>query len=200
MNHEIQSGSNQKKLRCPWCLGFDQYIKYHDEEWGLASFNDLTHFEFLILESAQAGLSWATILKKRDAYRQAFSQFDPSVVAEYDAHQIQKLMGNKGIVRNILKIEAAVNNARRFLEIQQQYGSFSDYIWDFVDGQPIVNAWKSMQEIPSNTFKSNELAKDMKRRGFKFLGSTVLYAHMQATGLINDHLVNCFRYPELTVG
>lgn len=184
-------------FRCPWCLGFEDYITYHDEEWGVPVFDDAVQFEFLVLESAQAGLSWATILKKRAGYRKAFAGFDPVAVAGFSEDRIQELVEFEGIIRNRQKIVAAVNNARRFLEIQQQYGSFSDYIWGFVDGKPIVNTLKTLKGAPATTAISDRLAKDMKQRGFKFLGSTTLYAHMQATGLVNDHLVDCFRYREL---
>lgn len=180
--------------RCPWCLGFEQYIDYHDTEWGVPVYEDRIHFEFLILESAQAGLSWATILKKREGYRKAFADFDYTKVAKFSEEDEKKLLENKGIVRNKLKIKAAITNARRFLEIQEAFGSFSNYIWGFVGGKPLQHALKSMKEIQATSPESDLLAKDMKMRGFKFLGSTTLYAHMQATGLINDHLLTCHRY------
>jgi DNA-3-methyladenine glycosylase I len=186
-----------EKTRCPWCLGFEQYIRYHDEEWGVPVYEDRVHFEFLVLESAQAGLSWSTILKKRDGYRKAFAEFDYQKVAEFSDEHVDNLMKNPEIIRNSLKIKAAVNNAKRFMEVQSAFGSFSDYIWGFVDNQVIHNSWPSMEEVPATSKESDSLAKDMKRRGFKFLGSTILYAHMQATGLINDHLVDCFRHREL---
>jgi len=181
-------------IRCPWCLGFQQYIDYHDQEWGVPVYDDRKHFEFLVLESAQAGLSWATILKKRDGYRKAFGDFDYKVVAEFPDSYTEELLQDSGIIRNRLKINAAINNAKRFLEVQQEFGSFSDYIWKFVGGKPIQNKWKIMAEVPATSPESDALAKDLKKRGFKFLGSTTIYAHMQATGLVNDHLVDCFRH------
>lgn len=183
--------------RCPWCLGFPQYIEYHDKEWGVPVYDDLTHFEFLILESAQAGLSWATILKKREGYRKAFADFDYKQVAEFPDSYVEELLQDPGIIRNKLKIKAAINNAKRFMEIQTEFGSFSDYIWSFVGGKPIQNQLQSIQDAPATSPESDRLAKDLKKRGFKFLGSTTLYAHMQATGLVNDHLVDCFRYSEV---
>ena len=193
----MRTHPHEEAFRCPWCLGFDDYIAYHDEEWGVPAFDDGVQFEFLVLESAQAGLSWATILKKRSAYREAFAGFDPVAVAEFSDDRIEELLQFEGIIRNRQKIAAAVNNARRFLEIQQQFGSFSNYVWGFVDGTPIINSWKTLEEVPATTEISDKLAKDVKQRGFKFLGSTTLYAHMQATGLVNDYLVDCFRYREL---
>ena len=186
------------KTRCPWCLGFPQYITYHDTEWGVPVFDDRTHFEFLVLESAQAGLSWSTILKKREGYREAFADFDYEIVAEFPESYVQELLQNKSIIRNILKIRGAINNAQRFMEVQQEFGSFSNYIWAFVGGKPKQNLLKSMENAPATTPESDRLAKDMKKRGFKFLGSTTLYAHMQATGLVNDHLVDCFRHKEVS--
>ncbi|WP_143959354.1 DNA-3-methyladenine glycosylase I [Litoribacter populi] len=180
--------------RCPWCLGFEQYIRYHDEEWGVPVYDDQVHFEFLVLESAQAGLSWSTILKKREGYRQAFAGFDYKEVAKYTKSNVEELLQNPGIVRNRLKIEAAINNAQRFMKVQEEFGSFSNYIWGFVNNQVIHNSWKNLSEVPATSSASDSLAKDMKKRGFKFLGSTTLYAHLQATGLVNDHLVSCFRY------
>ncbi len=185
--------------RCPWCLGFPEYVAYHDTEWGVPVFDDRIHFEFLILESAQAGLSWATILKKREGYRKAFADFDYRVVAEFPESYVQELLQDPGIIRNVLKIRAAVNNARRFMEVQREFGSFSNYIWGFVGGKPIQNRLKSIQEGLATTPESDRLAKDLKKRGFKFLGSTTIYAHMQATGLVNDHLVTCFRYGQVKV-
>jgi len=188
---------NDDKTRCPWCLGFNQYIKYHDEEWGVPVYDDRIHFEFLVLESAQAGLSWATILKKREGYRKAFADFDYKIVADYPDSFVEVLMTDSGIIRNRLKIKAAINNAKRFMEVQAEFGSFSDYIWDFVEGRPVDNQLRSMENAPATSKQSDQLAKDLKKRGFKFLGSTTLYAHMQATGLINDHLVECYRYEEV---
>lgn len=183
------------KTRCPWCEGtFDAYVKYHDEEWGVPVHNDKTQFEFLILEGAQAGLSWSTILKKREGYRTAFAGFDVEKVARFDEQKIQQMLQNPEIVRNELKIRSAINNAQLFIEIQEEVGSFSKYIWSFVDGSPIQNSWESMKQVPATTKESDELAKDLKKRGFKFTGSTIMYAHMQATGLVNDHLTSCFRY------
>ncbi|SFG28834.1 DNA-3-methyladenine glycosylase I [Algoriphagus hitonicola] len=187
----------QSLTRCPWCLGFPQYIEYHDQEWGVPVYDDQTHFEFLILESAQAGLSWATILKKREGYRKAFADFDYKIVAEFPDSYAEELLQNPGIIRNKLKIKAAINNAKRFMEIQGEFGSFSDYIWGFVEGKTIQNQLRSMKDAPATSPESDRLAKDLKKRGFKFLGSTTIYAHMQATGLVNDHLVDCFRHSEV---
>ncbi|HSI75624.1 MAG TPA: DNA-3-methyladenine glycosylase I [Lunatimonas sp.] len=186
-----------EKFRCPWCLGFEDYRKYHDEEWGVPVYTDEKHFEFLVLESAQAGLNWATILKKREGYRQAFADFDYQQVAEFPDSYVETLLEDKGIIRNRLKIAAAINNARKLIEIQTEQGSFTSYIWNFVGGKPILNHWTDLSQAPATTEISDILAKDMKKRGFKFLGSTTLYAHMQATGLINDHLVQCFRHQEV---
>jgi DNA-3-methyladenine glycosylase I len=186
--------STDQKFRCPWCLKFDEYIRYHDEEWGRPVHDDQVHFEFLILEGAQAGLSWSTILKKRDGYRKAFSSFDPKKVARFSEAKIEKILLNPGIVRNRLKVNAAVNNAKRFLEIQKEFGSFDKYIWSFVGGKPILNKRKTLKDVPATTKESDALSKDLISRGFKFVGSTVIYAHMQACGLVNDHLVECWRY------
>ena len=188
------------KIRCGWSLKFDQYIRYHDEEWGLPVHNDLVHFEFLILEGAQAGLSWSTILKKREGYRKAFADFDPVKVARFTAARIEKILKDPGIVRNRLKVQSAVSNAKRFLEVQKEFGSFDQYIWRFVGGKPILNRRKSLNEIPATTPESDNLSKDLKKRGFKFVGSTVMYAHMQACGLVNDHLVDCWRYRAVIEG
>lgn len=189
---------NQEKIRCQWCLNkFPEYQKYHDEEWGVPVYDDKKHFEFLTLESAQAGLSWSTVLKKREGYRDAFAGFDPKNVSSFSNYQIENLYSNTTIIRNKAKISAAVNNAARFLDIQQEFGSFNTYIWSFVNGAPIINQWKSFQEVPSTSEASDKLSKDLKKRGFKFIGSTVIYAHMQACGLINDHVISCFRYNEL---
>ena len=186
------------KPRCAWCANsFEAYVRYHDEEWGVPVHDDNKHFEFLILEGAQAGLSWATILKRREAYRQAFAGFDPQQVSTFDKKQIAGLLQNPGIIRNRLKIEAAVTNARHFLEVQQAFSSFDNYIWRFVDGRPIVNAWRSAAEVPATSPQSDALSKDLRQRGFKFVGSTIMYAHMQACGLVNDHEMSCFRYREL---
>lgn len=185
-------------IRCQWCLDHDEtYVRYHDEEWGVPVFNDRKHFEFLILEGAQAGLSWATILKRREGYRTAFADFDAEKVAGYTEEQIQELLGFTGIIRNNLKIRGAVNNAKRFLEVREETGSFDKYIWGFTGGKTIVNRWGSMKEVPATSIESDNLALDMKKRGFKFAGSTIMYAHMQACGLVNDHTTDCFRYNEV---
>jgi DNA-3-methyladenine glycosylase I len=184
--------------RCGWA-GEDnpRMIEYHDHEWGVPVHDDRVHFEFLILEGAQAGLSWSTILNKREGYRRAFSDFDPAKVARYTPARIEKLMLDPGIVRNRLKIESAVRNAKAFLAIQKEFGSFDAYAWAFVGGKPKVNGWKTMRQIPATSPESDAFSKDLKKRGFNFVGSTVIYAHMQATGMINDHLVDCFRYREV---
>lgn len=187
--------SMTEKFRCPWCLKFEQYIRYHDEEWGVPVHDDRVHFEFLILEGAQAGLSWSTILKKREGYRKAFADFDPVKVARFTDKKLEKILLDPGIVRNRLKVFATVNNAKRFLEVQKEFRSFDNYIWSFVEGKPIVNRWKTMKQIPATTKESDALSADLVKRGFKFVGSTVIYAHMQACGLVNDHLVDCWRYP-----
>ncbi len=189
--------ATQEKFRCPWSLGFDQYIEYHDKEWGVPVHDDNVHFEFLILEGAQAGLSWSTILKKREGYRKAFANFDPKKVARFTEAKLEKLLLDPGIVRNRLKVYAAVNNAKRFLEVQKEFGTFDKYIWSFVGGKPIVSKLKTLKEIKPTTPESDALSKDLIKRGFKFVGSTVIYAHMQACGLVNDHLVDCFRYHEV---
>jgi DNA-3-methyladenine glycosylase I len=181
-------------FRCPWCLKSEQYIQYHDEEWGVPVHDDRVHFEFLILEGAQAGLSWSTILKKREGYRKAFAGFDPIKVARFSEKKLERILLDPGIIRNRLKVFATVNNARRFLEVQKEFGSFDNYIWGFVKGKPIVNKWKTLKQIPATTKESEALSKDLMKRGFKFVGSTVVYAHMQACGLVNDHLVECWRY------
>lgn len=186
-----------QKFRCPWCMGFEQYIQYHDEEWGVPVYVDQIHFEFLILESAQAGLSWATILKKREGYRKAFADFDYKIVADLPDSYVTELLHDPSIIRNEQKIRAAINNAKQFMEIQSQFGSFTNYIWDFVDGKVIDGQLKYMENTPATTTESDKLAKDLKKRGFKFLGSTTVYAHMQATGLVNDHLTDCFLYEEV---
>lgn len=188
---------NSQQSRCPWCLGFPEYITYHDVEWGVPVYDDRTHFEFLVLESAQAGLSWATILKKREGYRRAFADFDYLQVAEFPESYVQELLQDKGIVRNALKIRAAINNAQRFQEVQAEFGTFTAYIWGFVGGKPIQNKISPGVPFPATSSESDLLAKDMKKRGFKFLGTTTLYAHLQATGLINDHLDTCFRNQEV---
>ncbi len=186
-------GSNRN--RCAWAGSSDDlYIDYHDREWGVPVHDDRTHFEFLILEGAQAGLSWATILKKRENYRKAFAGFDPDKVARFSDKKIAKLLEDPGIVRNRLKVQAAVSNARAFLDIQKEFGSFDDYVWPFVGGRPIVNRRKSIKDVPATSSESDALSRDLKKRGFRFVGSTILYAHMQAVGMVNDHEVSCFRY------
>lgn len=183
------------KTRCNWCEGsFEDYIKYHDEEWGVPVHDDRILFEFLILEGAQAGLNWSTILKKREGYRKAFADFDPKVVAEYSQSEVETLLLDPSIIRNRLKVQSAITNAQYFLKVQQEFGSFDKYIWSFVDGKPIVNHWKSIADVPATTPVSDKMSKDLKKRGFKFVGSTIMYAYMQACGLVNDHLIDCFRF------
>jgi DNA-3-methyladenine glycosylase I len=189
--------AEKEKIRCGWCLKFQQYIDYHDTEWGVPVHNDQTHFEFLILEGAQAGLSWSTILKKREGYRKAFANFDPQKVARFTETKLEKILQNPEIVRNRLKVYATVNNAKQFLKVQKEFGSFDAYIWSFVNHKPIVNKWKTLKEIPATTKESDALSRDLIKRGFKFVGSTVMYAHMQACGLVNDHLTDCFRYKKV---
>ena len=187
----------KEKVRCSWCLKTENYMEYHDTEWGLPVHDDRKHFEFLILEGAQAGLSWLTILNKREGYRNAFSDFDPVKVARFTEAKCEKILLDPGIVRNRLKVYGAVNNAKRFLEVQKEFGSFDTYIWSFVGGKPIVNKWNSLGQIAPTTKESDALSKDLIKRGFKFVGSTVIYSHMQACGLVNDHLTSCFRYKEV---
>jgi len=189
--------TKKEKNRCPWCLKFAQYVEYHDNEWGVPVHNDRIHFEFLILEGAQAGLSWSTILKKREGYRKAFAQFDPLKVSRFTPARILKILQDPGVIRNKLKVNAAVNNAKRFLEVQKEFGSFDRYIWSFVNNKPIVNKWKGVSEVPATTKESDALSKDLINRGFKFVGSTVIYAHMQACGLVNDHLIDCWKYKKV---
>jgi len=187
---------NKSVSRCPWPVD-DLYRAYHDTEWGVPLHEDRALFEFLVLEGAQAGLSWHIVLKKRANYRVAFDQFDPQKVARYTPAKIKKLLGNPGIIRNRLKVAAAVQNARAFLAVQEQFGSFDSYIWRFVEGRPLVNKFRSMKEVPARTKESDAMSKDLKQRGFTFVGSTICYAHMQATGMVNDHLTHCFRHREL---
>jgi DNA-3-methyladenine glycosylase I len=182
-----------EKIRCGWAKN-DLAIRYHDEEWGVPQHDDGTLFEFLILEGAQAGLSWDTILKKRENYRAAFAGFDPAKVARFDQRKQQRLLRDPGIVRNRLKVAAAVENARAFLRVQKEFGSFAEYAWRFVDGQPKVNARKLLKQVPARTPESDALSKDLQQRGFRFVGSTICYAFMQAVGMVNDHAVECFRY------
>ena len=183
--------------RCEWCLKDDLYLQYHDQEWGVPVHDEQKLFEFLILEGAQAGLSWLTVLRKREAYREAFDGFDPQKVARYGHEKILEQINNKKIIRNRMKIEATVKNAQAFLSVQEMIGSFDRYIWNFVDGQTIQNRFKTLKELPAETDISRTISKDMKKRGFSFVGPTIIYAHMQATGMVNDHLINCPRYHEL---
>lgn len=186
--------------RCKWVQADNKlYEAYHDTEWGVPVHNDNKHFEFLILEGAQAGLSWLTILKRREGYRKAFANFNPETVAKYDDAKIAQLLTCEEIIRNQLKIKSTVINAQRFLEIQEEFGSFDNYIWRFVDGETIQNSWHNIKEVPAETKESKALSADLKKRGFKFVGPTVIYAHMQAVGLVNDHTIDCFRYRELAV-
>ena len=188
-----------EKQRCNWCLNsFEAYIAYHDEEWGVPVHDDRVHFEFLILEGAQAGLSWSTILKKREGYRKAFYDFDPELVARMSREDMEMLLQDPGIIRNRLKVQSAVTNAQSFLKVREEYGSFDEYFWNFVDGKPVINQWKQDSQIPASTPLSDKISKDLKKRGFKFVGTTIMYAHMQAVGLVNDHVVDCFRYSELS--
>jgi DNA-3-methyladenine glycosylase I len=185
------------KKRCEWVTSDSVYVDYHDREWGVPVHEDRKHFEFLILEAAQAGLSWLTVLKKREGYRRAFSQFDPKRVSKYNASHLKKLLVNAEIVRNKLKLEAAIHNARLFLKIQEEFGSFDAYCWKFVGGSPKMNQRKTFKSIPPMTKESDTFSKDLKMRGFKFIGSTLIYAHMQAVGMVNDHSTDCFRYSEI---
>ena len=185
---------NDTVIRCDWARN-DLAIRYHDKEWGRPAHNDRVLFEFLLLEGAQAGLSWDTILQKRENYRSAFDGFDPERIARYDSRKVQALLANPGIVRNRLKIASAVQNAKAFLAVQDQLGSFDDYVWQFVGGKPRVNKWKSLKQVPARTSQSDAMSKDLRKRGFNFVGSTICYAFMQAVGMVNDHVVTCFRYP-----
>jgi len=187
----------EPKARCFWCGDDPLYVDYHDREWGVPVRDDRLLFEFLILEGAQAGLSWITILRKRPNYRRAFAEFDPEKVARFDRRKIERLLEDPGIVRNRLKVESAVRNARAFLAVQEEFGSFSDYQWRFVDGRPVQSGLRTRADIPARTDVSDALSKDLKKRGFNFVGSTIMYAHMQAVGMVNDHLVTCFRHREL---
>jgi len=190
----------EDKQRCPWGASDPLYCAYHDEEWGVPVRDDRELFELLTLEGAQAGLSWITILRKRDGYRAAFDGFDPEIIARYDEERIQQLMGDERIVRNQAKIRAAVGNARAFLELRDGGGSFSDFIWSFVDGEPIQNHWDRLADVPASTPESEAMSKELKRRGFRFVGPTICYAFMQSAGLVNDHLTSCFRWEELAGG
>ena len=183
--------------RCQWCGTDELYVKYHDEDWGVPVHDDRKHFEMLILEGAQAGLSWITVLRKRENYKKAFDNFDVKKVARYTEKRIEKLLQNAGIIRNKSKVRSAVSNAKAFIEVQKEFGSFDKYIWQFVDNKPIVSKWKKMSDIPVTSIESDTLSKDLKKRGFKFVGSTIIYAHMQSIGMINDHTTDCYRYKEV---
>ena len=187
----------EEKIRCGWCVGNELYEAYHDLEWGVPLKDDASIFEFLTLETFQAGLSWITVLRKRENFRQAFDDFDYRKIANYSEEKITELLNDKGIIRNRLKILATVSNSQAFMKVQEEFNSFSNYIWEFVDGSPVQNSWKDLQEVPATTPVSDALRKDLKKRGFKFVGSTVVYAHMQATGMVNDHITSCFRYSEV---
>jgi DNA-3-methyladenine glycosylase I len=192
-----RAGTVEQVKRCTWSGADPVYIAYHDKEWGVPVHNDRLLFEFLVLEGAQAGLSWSTILRKRDAYRRAFDSFDPRKVVRYDKRKMAALLADAGIVRNRAKIESAIKNAKAFLEVQEEFGSFDAYQWRFVDGRPIQNRRQAVRDIPSHTAQSDALSKDLKGRGFTFVGSTIIYAHMQAVGMVNDHIVDCFRHREV---
>jgi DNA-3-methyladenine glycosylase I len=186
--------------RCPWCAGSPEYVAYHDAEWGVPVHDDRRLFEFLVLEGAQAGLSWLTVLRRRERYRRAFAEFDPARVERFGARQVERLMQDEGIVRNRLKVESAIRNARAFLDVQSELGTFDAYVWRFVDGAPRQNRWRRMTQVPASTPQSDAMSKDLKRRGFNFVGSTICYAFMQAVGMVNDHLVDCFRWREVQEG
>jgi len=198
----VDGGSaNAQQKRCAWVNVENELMReYHDREWGVPNHDDRKHFEFLILEAAQAGLNWSIVLNKREGYRRAFSQFDPEKVARYTKAKIDKLVADPGIIRNRMKIESAVKNARALLEVQEEFGSFDKYSWQFVDGKPRQNRWKSLRQIPPKTAESDKFSRDLKQRGFNFVGSTIIYAHMQAVGMVNDHLVDCFRYRAIQRG
>jgi len=185
--------------RCNWSTTNQLMIKYHDEEWGVPLHDDRKLFEFFVLEGFQAGLSWQIVLNKREGFRKAFDHFDPAIVAGYDEHKIEELIQDSSIIRNKMKIAACINNARRYLEIQKEFGSFDNYIWKFVDYKPVVNSFTNLKELPAKTPLSDKISAELKKRGFKFVGSTVIYAHMQATGMVNDHLTFCFRYSEVNI-
>ncbi|WP_457610331.1 DNA-3-methyladenine glycosylase I [Lutibacter sp.] len=185
------------KIRCSWCGDNPLYVAYHDTEWGVPVYDDTKLFEFLVLETFQAGLSWITILKKRENFRKAFDNFNYNKIATYNEAKFEELIQNAGIIRNKLKIKATISNAIAFMKIQKEFDSFSNYIWSFTKGNPITNNWENLSEIPAKTGLSNIISKDLKKRGFKFVGPTVVYAHMQATGMVNDHIIDCFRYSEV---
>ncbi len=199
MAHEMSARRAQEgRTRCPWSEGVSAaYLAYHDEEWGVPVRDDRRQFEFLVLEAAQAGLSWSTVLHRREGYRRAFAGFDPQKVARFTPARVQTLLRDPGIIRNRLKVAAAVENARAFLKLQEEFGTFAGYIWRFVDGKPVQNRWRRQSDVPATSKLSDVLSKDLKARGFRFVGSTIVYAHMQATGLVNDHLVSCFRHAAL---
>ncbi len=182
--------------RCGWCGTDELYVQYHDKEWGVPLYDDATLFEFLMLEGAQAGLAWITVLRKREGYRAVFDGFDPEKIARYSDKKLDKILTDPRIIRNRLKVYSARQNARAYLKVQEELGSFSDYMWQFVDGSPIQNRWRSLKELPASTPLSDTISKDMKKRGFNFVGSTIIYAHMQATGMVNDHITSCFRHAE----
>lgn len=188
---------NVPNVRCPWSLkGNDLYVDYHDSEWGVPAWDDRTQFEFLILEGAQAGLSWSTILNKREGYREAFAGFDPQRIASFGKRDVARLLKNPNIVRNRLKVAATISNARAYLDFQSQHGGFAKHLWSFVGGKPIQNRWTHQKQVPATSPESDALAKDLKQRGFRFVGSTIIYAHMQATGMVNDHIMGCYRYKQ----
>lgn len=197
MRQGMETTMAKEKTRCQWCGDDELYVRYHDEEWGVPVHDDRRLFEFLILEGAQAGLSWITILRKREAYRKAFAGFDPEKIVRFGDKQIASLLENPGIVRNRLKINATVTNARLFLDVVAKRGSFDSFLWEFVDGKPVKNTWKRMDQVPASTPVSDRISKELKRLGFKFVGSTIMYAYMQAVGMVNDHMVSCFRYAEV---
>ncbi len=188
---------NPAMKRCEWCLGNELYINYHDAEWGVPVHDETTHFEFLVLESAQAGLSWLTILKRREHYRRLYMDYDVQKVASFGEKKINEMLMDEGIIRNRKKIESSISNARAFIKVSEEYGSFDKYIWEFTNGKVIHNHWKNLKELPATSPLSDRITKDMKQRGFTFLGSTILYAHLQSIGIINDHIIDCFRYREL---
>jgi DNA-3-methyladenine glycosylase I len=197
LKHDSSSDVNPLSERCPWGVSPEIYQRYHDTEWGVPLHDDLKLFEFLTLEIFQAGLSWLTILKKRENFRQAFAGFDPQRVARFTDKSIEQLLSNEGIIRNRAKIASAIDNARAFLHLQESFGSFDEYIWRFVEGQPLTNQWHEMSQVPAKTPLAETISRDLKQRGFRFVGPTVIYAHMQATGMVNDHLLSCFRHPQV---
>ena len=186
-----------EKIRCPWGAANEWNAPYHDTEWGSPVHDDVVHFEFLVLEAAQAGLSWLTILKRRDGYRKAYRGFDPRRVARFTARDVQRLLKDEGIIRNRLKIDASINNAKRFLEVQEEFGTFDRYLWKFTGGKPVINTWTEQKQVPPRTELSDAISKDLKTRGFSFVGSTIIYSHLQAVGVVNDHLVSCFRWKQV---